>query len=72
MIKQLHQLVWGVVDVFEATGLSILSDDFWPKFIIWKYGTQNLAVEVLRKLLADEIKMRVSRNCAKDTKFSER
>ena len=32
---------------------------------------KNLAVEALQKLLADEIKLRFSRNYAKDTKFSD-
>ena len=64
----------GVVDVFEAAGLekpelSILSDEFLAE--IRNMERKNLAVEALQKLLADEIKLRFSRNYAKDTKFSD-
>ena len=64
----------GVVDVFEAAGLekpelSILSDEFLAE--IRHMERKNLAVEALQKLLTDEIKLRFSRNYAKDTKFSE-
>ena len=64
----------GVVDVFEAAGLekpelSILSDEFLAE--ICHMERKNLAVEALQKLLADEIKLRFSRNYAKDTKFSD-
>ena len=64
----------GVVDVFEAAGLekpelSILSDEFLAE--IRHMERKNLAVEALQKLLADESKLRFSRNYAKDTKFSD-
>ena len=64
----------GVVDVFEAAGLekpelSILSDEFLAE--IRNMERKNLAVEALQKLLTDEIKLRFSRNYAKDTKFSD-
>ena len=63
-----------MVDVFEAAGLkkpelSILSDEFLAE--IRNMERKNLAVEALQKLLADEIKLRFSRNYAKDTKFSD-
>lgn len=64
----------GMVDVFEAAGLekpelSILSDEFLAE--IRHMERKNLAVEALQKLLVDEIKLRFSRNYAKDTKFSD-
>ncbi len=55
----------GVIDIFDAAGIekpdiSILS----PAFLqgIQSLPQQNLAVELLRKLLADEIKARAHRS----------
>ena len=45
------------------------SDEFLAE--IRNMERKNLAVEALQKLLADEIKLRFSRNYAKDTKFSD-
>lgn len=45
------------------------SDEFLAE--IRNMERNNLAVEALQKLLADEIKLRFSRNYAKDTKFSD-
>ena len=51
----------GVVDVFDAAGIkkpdvSILSDEFMDE--VRNYEHKNIAVELLRKLLNDEIKSR--------------
>ena len=64
----------GVVDVFEAAGLdkpeiSVLSDEFFAE--IRNMERKNLAIEALRKLLNDEIKVKFSHNAVKDTKFSQ-
>jgi type I restriction enzyme R subunit len=63
-----------VVDIFAAAGLkktdiSILSDEFLAEV---RYLPQkNLAVEMLRKLLTNEIKTRSRRNVVKSRLFSE-
>jgi type I restriction enzyme R subunit len=63
-----------VVDIFAAAWLkkpdiSILSDEFLAEV---RYLPQkNLAVEMLRKLLTNEIKTRSSRNVVKSRLFSE-
>ncbi|MEN9920395.1 MAG: hypothetical protein RL538_288 [Candidatus Parcubacteria bacterium] len=64
----------GVVDVFEAAGLHkpqlpILSDEFLAE--IKNMQRKNLAVEALKKLLNDEVKIRYSKNAIKLAKFSE-
>ena len=64
----------GVVDVFEAAGLdkpdlSILSDEFLQRFMDSKH--ENLAVELLQKLINDEISSRLKNNIVKQKKFSE-
>jgi type I restriction enzyme R subunit len=64
----------GVIDVFEAAGLdkpeiSVLSDEFFAE--IRNMKRKNLAIEALRKLLNDEIRVKFSRNAVKDAKFSE-
>lgn len=64
----------GVVDVFAAAGLekpnlSILSDEFLAE--IRGMERKNLAVEALKKLLKDEIKVRFGRNVVKTGEFSE-
>ena len=64
----------GVVDIFAAAGLkkpdiSILSDEFLTE--ISHLPQRNLAVELLRKLLNDEIKTRSRRNVVQSRLFSE-
>ena len=63
-----------VIDVFAAAGMerpdvSILSDDFLEEVRALPY--RNLAVEVLRKLLHDEIKVVQRRNIVQGREFSE-
>jgi type I restriction enzyme R subunit len=63
-----------VVDIFAAAGLkkpdiSILSDEFLAE--VSHLPQKNLAVELLRKLLNDEIKTRSRRNIVKSRLFSE-
>ncbi len=64
----------GVVDIFGAAGLarpdlSILSDEFLVE--MRDLPQKNLALETLRKLLNDEIKVRGQRNIVKSRQFSE-
>ncbi len=64
----------GVVDIFAAAGLkkpdiSILSDEFLAE--VSHLPQKNLAVELLRKLLNDEIKTRSRRNVIESRRFSE-
>lgn len=64
----------GVIDVFEAAGLqkpdiSILSDEFLAE--VRDMPHRNLAVELLQKLLNDEIKTRARRNVVQSRAFSE-
>ncbi len=64
----------GVIDIFEAAGLSkpdisILSEEFLAE--VKKLPQRNLAVELLRKLLDDEIKTRSRRNLVQSRSFSE-
>ena len=64
----------GVVDVFDAAGIqkpdvSILSDEFMEE--VRGMEQKNLAVELLRKLLNDEIKSRTKRNAIQSKKLSE-
>ena len=63
-----------VIDVFAAAGLpkpdiSILSDEFLAE--VRDLPHKNLAVEVLRKLLTDEIRTRSRRNLVESRAFSE-
>lgn len=63
-----------VIDVFSAAGLpnpdiSILSDEFLGD--VRGLPQKNLAVELLRKLLTDEIKIRARRNLVQSRAFSE-
>jgi len=63
-----------VVDIFAAVGLdkpdiSILSDEFLAEIRALPY--KNLAVETLRKLLKDEIKVRLRKNVVQSRAFSE-
>ncbi|MCR4311027.1 MAG: DUF3387 domain-containing protein, partial [Candidatus Taylorbacteria bacterium] len=64
----------GVVDIFAAAGvqkpdLSVLSDDFLADVQGMKH--RNLAMELLRKVLDDEIKLRLRRNAIQGKKLSE-
>jgi type I restriction enzyme R subunit len=63
-----------VVDIFASVGLkkpdiSILSDEFLEE--VRQLPHKNLAVEVLRKLLNDEIKTRSRKNVVQARSFSE-
>jgi type I restriction enzyme R subunit len=64
----------GIIDVFEAAGMekpeiSILSDGFLDEVKGMKH--KNLAFEALKKLLADQIRVRFKHNKIKSKKFSE-
>jgi type I restriction enzyme, R subunit len=64
----------GVVDLFSAAGLkrpdiSILSDEFLEE--VRDMPHRNLAVELLRKLLNDELKLRTRTNVVKARQFSQ-
>ena len=64
----------GVVDIFAAAGLkkpdiSILSDEFLAE--VQDMPHRNLAVELLRKLLSGEIRMRSKRNVVQARSFAE-
>jgi len=64
----------GVVDVYSAAGIkkpdiSILSDDFLNE--VKNMERKNLALELLKKLMADEIRTRIKRNLVQSKKFSE-
>jgi type I restriction enzyme R subunit len=63
-----------VIDIFQAAGIdkpeiSILSDEFLSE--IKGMPRKNLALELLRRLLNDEIKIRSNRNIVQSKKFSE-
>lgn len=65
----------GILDVFRSAGLaqpdlSILSDEFLAE--VGQTKEKNLAVETLRRLLADEIKARSRSNIVEATKLSDR
>ncbi len=64
----------GVVDIFDAAGIkkpdiSILSDDFLQEVKGMQH--KSLAMELLKKLLGDEIKSRVKKNFIQSKKLSE-
>ncbi|MGH3114577.1 MAG: type I restriction enzyme endonuclease domain-containing protein, partial [Gaiellaceae bacterium] len=64
----------GIVDVFAAAGLakpdiSILSEEFLAE--VRGLPQKNLAVELLRKLLDDEVKTRARRNVVQARSFAE-
>jgi type I restriction enzyme R subunit len=64
----------GVVNLFSAAGLkrpdiSILSDEFLAE--VRDMPHRNLAVELLRKLLNDELKLRTRTNMVKARQFSQ-
>jgi type I restriction enzyme R subunit len=63
-----------VVDIFESVGLDkpnigLLDDDFLAQ--VKNLPERNLAVELLERLLAGEIKSRFSSNVVQDKKFSD-
>jgi type I restriction enzyme R subunit len=63
-----------VVDIFAAAGIktpdiSILSDEFLAEIKGMKY--KNLAIELLRKLINDEIKLHTRKNIVQARSFSE-
>ena len=67
--------VESIEDIFDLVGLdkpnlSILSDDFLAEMSNMKY--KNLAVELLEKLLKNEIKSKTKTNIIKEKKFSDR
>jgi type I restriction enzyme R subunit len=64
----------GITDVFKVAGLekpdlSILSDQFLAE--ISKIPQKNLAVELLQRLLKDDIQTRFKSNIVKQKRFSE-
>lgn len=64
----------GVIDLFEAAGLkkpdiSILSDEFLDE--VRRMPQKNLAVELLRKLIHGEIKIRRRKSVVQHRRFSE-
>jgi len=64
----------GVIDVFEQAGMkkpeiSVLSDHFLEDVKGMKH--KNLAFEALKKLLADQIRVRFKHNKIRNKKFSE-
>ncbi len=64
----------GVVDIFAAAGvqkpdLSVLSDEFLAEVRGMKH--RNLAMELLRKVINDELKLRLRRNAIQGKKLSE-
>ncbi|MDA8836026.1 type I restriction endonuclease subunit R [Candidatus Pelagibacter bacterium] len=64
----------GVADVFKIAGLespdiSILSDEFLAE--VKKMPQKNLAVELLQKLMKDEMRTRFKNNIVKQKQFSE-
>jgi len=64
----------GVIDIFEAAGLpkpdiSLLSDEFLAE--IQGMPQRNLAVELLRKLLNDEVRARGKKNVVESRSFAQ-
>jgi len=64
----------GVIDIFEAAGIKapsvgILSDEFLLE--VKNMEQKNLAYELLKKLLSDEVRVRKTKNIAQGKKFSE-
>ena len=65
----------GVIDIFSAAGIkkpdvSILSDEFLAE--VQGLPQKNLAVELLKKLLAEEIKRKGRKNTVQSKAFSEK
>lgn len=64
----------GIIDVFDAAGIkkpdiSILSDEFLEE--VRGMERKNLALELLKKILSDEVKTRAKRNLIQGRKLSE-
>lgn len=64
----------GVIDIFQAAGIeapsvSILSDEFLLE--VKNMKQKNIAFELLKKLLSDEVSVRKTTNIAQAKKFSE-
>ncbi len=64
----------GVVDIFEAAGIespsvSILSDEFLLE--VKNMQQKNVAFELLKKLLSDEVRVRKTKNLVQGKRFSE-
>lgn len=64
----------GVVDIFAAAGiqkpdLSVLSDEFLSEVKNMKH--RNLAMELLKRVIDDEIKVRIRKNLIQGRKLSE-
>ena len=64
----------GVIDVFDAAGIeapsvSILSDEFLLE--VKNMQQKNIAFELLKKLLSDEVSIRKTKNLVQAKKFSE-
>ena len=63
----------GVADVFKLAGLSIhvsiLSEGFLKE--VMKMPHKNLAVELLQRLIKDEVKTKFKTNVVKQRKFSD-
>ncbi len=64
----------GVIDIFQAAGIatpsvSILSDEFLLE--VKNMQQKNVAFELLKKLLSDEVRVRKTQNIAQGKKFSE-
>lgn len=65
----------GIIDIFGVAGLgkpdiSVLSEDFLAE--VRDLKQKNVAVELLRKLIDDEIKSRLRSNVVQSRKFSEK
>lgn len=64
----------GVIDIFSAAGLekpniSVLSDDFLAE--VRGLPQKNLAIELLERLIKDQIKTKLKRNIVQERQFSE-
>jgi len=64
----------GVIDIFEAAGIespsvSILSDEFLLE--VKNMQQKNVAFELLKKLLSDEVRVRKTKNLVQGKKFSQ-
>ena len=64
----------GVIDIFDAAGIeapsvSILSDEFLLE--VKNMQQKNVAFELLKKLLSDEVSIRKGKNLVQGKKFSE-
>ncbi|WP_035479131.1 type I restriction endonuclease subunit R [Gelidibacter mesophilus] len=64
----------GIIDIFQAAGIespsvSILSDEFLLE--VKNMQQKNVAYELLKKLLSDEVRIRKVKNIAQGKRFSE-